>query len=84
MADISPFFGFERANDVECDTLPVDGTVLWATPTGRTYKTSPAGHPFFPAPLPPAAAPLPDSPGRTLMMPKPHGSRAATTRPTHQ
>ncbi|SPM40031.1 13E12 repeat-containing protein [Mycobacterium numidiamassiliense] len=30
------------------DTQLLDGTVIWTSPTGRTYRTSPAGADLFP------------------------------------
>ncbi|SOX56331.1 HNH endonuclease [Mycobacterium ahvazicum] len=42
------------------DTQLADGTVIWTSPTGRTYKTSPAGDDLFPQPRQAAcAAPAP-------------------------
>jgi hypothetical protein len=42
------------------DTQLADGTVIWTSPTGRTYRTSPAGADLFPQPRGPAcAAPTP-------------------------
>lgn len=34
------------------DTQLADGTVIWRSPTGRTYTTSPAGSDLFPDPFP--------------------------------
>ncbi|WP_406813824.1 DUF222 domain-containing protein [Mycobacterium sp. M23085] len=37
-----------------------DGAVVWTSPSGRTYRTSPAGADLFPQPhRPPCAAPVP-------------------------
>ncbi len=42
------------------DKQLADGTVVWTSPTGRTYRTSPAGADLFPQPRAPAcAAPTP-------------------------
>jgi hypothetical protein len=39
------------------DTQLADGTVIWTSPTGRTYRTSPAGADLFPQTGNPACAP---------------------------
>ena len=65
-----------------------DGTIVWRSPSGRTYTTTPGGALFFPhlgTPTEPlttdtltTAAPGPSSsPGRTLMMPTRQRTRAA-------
>ena len=60
-----------------------DGTVIWTSPTGRTYTTHPGSRIFFPkwdtttADLPPPATELLLSPGRGLMMPRRQRTRAA-------
>jgi hypothetical protein len=36
------------------DTQLADGTVVWTSPTGRTYRTYPAGADLFPQPREPA------------------------------
>ncbi|MEE6136619.1 HNH endonuclease signature motif containing protein [Mycobacterium sp. 050128] len=42
------------------DAQLTDGTVIWTSPTGRIYKTSPAGGDLFPQPRGPACvAPVP-------------------------
>jgi len=42
------------------DKQLADGTVIWISPTGRTYRTTPAGADLFPQPRGPAcAAPTP-------------------------
>lgn len=42
------------------DEQLADGTVIWTSPTGRTYRTSPAGADLFPQPCGPACeAPVP-------------------------
>ena len=38
------------------DKQLADGTVIWTSPTGRTYRTSPAGADLFPPPRTPACA----------------------------
>lgn len=38
------------------EQLP-DGTIIWRSPSGRTYRTSPAGADLFPQPRRPACAP---------------------------
>jgi Domain of unknown function (DUF222) len=48
------------------DTQLADGTVVWTSPTGRTYRTSPAGADLFPLPRGPAcAAPTPSRRSRS-------------------
>jgi len=48
-----------------CDEQWADGTVVWTSPTGRTYRTSPAGVDLFPQPRGPAcAAPVSKRPRR--------------------
>ncbi len=39
------------------DKQLADGTVVWLSPTGRTYRTSPAGADLFPQPRRPACVP---------------------------
>jgi hypothetical protein len=39
------------------DKQLADGTVVWTSPTGQTYRTSPAGADLFPQPRGPACAP---------------------------
>lgn len=39
------------------DTQLADGTIVWTSPTGRTYRTFPAGADLFPQPRGPACAP---------------------------
>ena len=39
------------------DAQLADGTVVWISPTGRTYRTSPAGADLFPQPRGPACVP---------------------------
>ena len=39
------------------DEQLADGTVVWLSPAGRTYRTSPAGADLFPQPRGPACAP---------------------------
>ena len=39
------------------DTQLADGTVIWTSPAGQTYRTSPAGSDLFPQPRRPACAP---------------------------
>jgi hypothetical protein len=38
------------------DTQLADGTVIWVSPTGRTYRTAPAGADLFQQPRAPACA----------------------------
>jgi hypothetical protein len=64
-----------------------DGTIIFTSPSGRTYTTTPGGALFFPQLATPTetlthAVPRPDpspdsTPGRTLMMPTRKRSRAA-------
>lgn len=60
-----------------------DGTVIWTSPTGRTYTTKPGGQLFFPtwvtttADLPPPPTPAPFSAERGLKMPQRRRTRAA-------
>ncbi|WP_460356551.1 HNH endonuclease signature motif containing protein [Mycobacterium sp. ZZG] len=59
-----------------------DGTVIWTTPAGQTYTTTPGSRLFFPtwntttAELPPMTQPPPGS-GRDVQMPKRQRTRAA-------
>lgn len=59
-----------------------DGTVIWTTPAGQTYTTTPGSRLFFPtwntttAELPPMTQPPPGA-GRDVQMPKRHRTRAA-------
>lgn len=47
------------------DEQLADGTVIWTSPTGQTYRTSPAGADLFPQPRAPAcAAPTPSKRSR--------------------
>ncbi|UXA13430.1 HNH endonuclease [Mycobacterium sp. SMC-8] len=63
------------------EQLP-DGTVIWTTPAGQTYTTTPGSRLFFPtwntttAHLPPMSPP-PPGPGREVQMPKRQRTRAA-------
>lgn len=61
-----------------------DGTIVWTSPSGRTYTTTPGGALFFPQLATPteeagrAAQPADSSaPGRTLLMPTRQRTRAA-------
>lgn len=59
-----------------------DGTIVWTSPSGRTYTTMPGGALFFPTlaePTGPVPATIGDFPlgGRTLMMPTRKRTRAA-------
>ena len=61
-----------------------DGTIVFTSPSGRTYTTTPGGALFFPDLATPTetltvahADPPPDNPGRTLMMPTRQRTRAA-------
>ncbi|MEZ0049867.1 hypothetical protein ABIA30_000857 [Mycobacterium sp. MAA66] len=64
------------------DRQEPDGTVVWTTPTGHTYRSMPGSRILFPdtnfdTPLPPPTAP--DSttgPGRGIMMPQRRRTRA--------
>jgi len=48
------------------DRQLADGTVVWTSPTGQTYRTSPAGADLFPQPRGPAcAAPAPNKRSRS-------------------
>ncbi len=48
------------------DRQLADGTVVWTSPTGQTYRTSPAGADLFAQPRGPAcAAPTPNKRGRS-------------------
>jgi len=46
------------------DTQLADGTVIWKSPSGRTYTTSPAGADLFPDLLPDLTPDLSPDPGR--------------------
>ena len=60
-----------------------DGTIIWTSPSGRTYTTTPGGPLFFPGLAEPTAEltltgpPQDQRAGRTLMMPTRRRSRAA-------
>jgi hypothetical protein len=60
-----------------------DGTVIWTSPTGTTYKTRPGSRIFFPdwdittAPVPQRPTPVVQGRDRGLMMPKRRRTRAA-------
>jgi hypothetical protein len=59
------------------DTQLADGTVVWTSPTGRTYRTSPAGADLFPQVRKPACArPAPNRRSRS----KQRSSRIAQAR----
>ena len=66
------------------ETQHPDGTIVFTSPSGRTYTTTPGGALFFPDLATPAATltvpqqadPPPDNPGRTLMMPTRKRTRA--------
>jgi hypothetical protein len=61
-----------------------DGTIVFISPSGRRYTTTPGGALFFPdlatptetLTVPQQADPPPDNPGRTLMMPTRKRTRA--------
>jgi len=61
-----------------------DGTIIWTSPSGRTYTTTPGGALFFPQLAIPTEEltiivghPDSSSPGRTLLMPTRKQTRAA-------
>ena len=61
-----------------------DGSIVFTSPSGRRYTTTPGGALFFPQLATPTetltvahADPPPDNPGRTLMMPTRQRTRAA-------
>jgi hypothetical protein len=61
-----------------------DGTIIFTSPSGRVYTTTPGGALFFPHLATPTetltvpqSEPPPDNPGRTLMMPTRKRTRAA-------
>lgn len=64
------------------ETQLPDGRILWTSPAGRTYTTTPGGAAFFPQLATPTGELRPDprqtpaSRGRTLMMPTRRRSRA--------
>ena len=64
------------------EQLP-DGTVIWTSPSGRRYTTTPGSRLFFPtwntatAALPPPTGPPPAAGDRGLMMPRRRRTRAA-------
>jgi hypothetical protein len=70
---------FGRWRDIQ---LP-DGTVVWISPTGRKYSTTPGSRLFFDtwdtttANLPPPPAVCAPTDGRALMMPRRRRTRAA-------
>lgn len=63
------------------DVQRADGTIIWTSPTGRTYTTVPGSRLWFPswntttAPIP--DQPIPDHPDRTLAMPRRRQTRTA-------
>ena len=64
------------------DTQLPDATVIWTSPSGRTYTTKPGSRLFFPnwdttADLPPPPNVSPATSDRGLMMPKRRRTRAA-------
>jgi hypothetical protein len=64
---------------IECQ-LP-DGSIVWTSPSGRTYTTTPTGAQFFPQlAIPTGTLALPNSPpsgpNRDLAMPKRKRTRA--------
>jgi Domain of unknown function (DUF222) len=68
-----------------------DGTVIWKSPTGKTYKTRPGSRIFFPAwntttaELPQPSAPVAQPSNRAVMMPKRQHTRATErTRRIHE
>lgn len=61
-----------------------DGTVIWKSPTGKTYQTAPGSRIFFPAWKtttaqlpPPLPTPVAKGSGRGVMMPRRRRTRAA-------
>jgi hypothetical protein len=65
------------------ETQHPDGRIVFTSPSGRTYTTTPGGALFFPDLATPTetltvahADPPPDNPGRTLMMPTRKRTRA--------
>ena len=65
------------------DKQLADGTVIWTSPTGKTYKTLPGSRIFFPAwdtttaALPPPQTPLAGTNDRGLRMPRRRRARAS-------
>jgi hypothetical protein len=63
------------------DVQHPDGSIVWTTPSGRTYMTKPGSSLFFPtvntttAPIV-TGAPRPNSPDKLQLMPKRKRSRA--------
>ena len=72
--------------------LIADGTVIWKSPTGKTYQPRPGSRIFFPtwntttAELPPPRpTPIAKGSGRRVMMPKRQHTRATDrTRRIHK
>ena len=69
----------------------VGGTVIWKSPTGKTYKTRPGSRIFFPAwntttaELPQQSVPVAQDGNRSVMMPKRQHTRATErTRRIHE
>src|SRR5271167_3148322 len=68
-----------------------DGTVIWKSPTGKTYKTRPGSRIFFPAwntttaELPQRSVPVAQDGNHSMMMPKQQHTRATErTRRIHE
>jgi hypothetical protein len=75
VAVISPYFGSSRASGVDSDALPADGTVIWTSPSGDTYVTTPGSALLFLSFLPDVV--VDDRCGeRTVMMPTRRRTRA--------
>ncbi len=73
------------------DTQLPDGSVIWKSPTGKTYKTRPGSRIFFPAwntttaELPQQSVPVAQDSNRGVMMPKRQRTRATErTRRIHE
>src|SRR5689334_25397999 len=49
LAVVFPSFGSNRANVVDCDTRPADGTLIWCSPSRHTYVTTPGSALLFPS-----------------------------------
>ena len=67
-----------------CERQFADGTIVWTSPSGRTYTTKPGGALFFPQLVTPTeeltivtAQPESPTPGRGLQMPTRQRTRAA-------
>jgi hypothetical protein len=72
--------GWSRLTNL-CPSWIPDGTIVWTSPSGRTYTTTPTGALFFPQTATPTGKLVlpnspPPSPNRALAIPTRHRTRA--------